>query len=278
VKQAGLALPDPTKSAPSNYEASTCANSHLIAALKGNEDFSALTHVITTKEVRSELAGRKTVSDGLILAAILSTVPPLLKRALTRAKENGRWLSVTPSTVNGTELSAQEWRDAAHLRHGRAPGDLPSHCDGCGQKFSIPHALECKIGGNVICRHNALTATILRIASQALIPSAVRNEPLIHTSCPAVTMSVLEQANSPVTRNLHKNLDRGDGLIRGLWEPSTDCIIDVRFTDTDASSYLSKDPAKVLEQHEKEKKKKYLKPCLEQRRHFTPFVVSTDGL
>ena len=23
---------------------------------------------------------------------------------------------------------------------------------------------------------------------------------------------------------------------------------------------------------------KYLKPCLEQRRHFTPFVVSTDGL
>jgi hypothetical protein len=29
---------------------------------------------------------------------------------------------------------------------------------------------------------------------------------------------------------------------------------------------------------QKEKKRKYLKPCLEQRRHFTPFVVSTDGL
>ena len=35
---------------------------------------------------------------------------------------------------------------------------------------------------------------------------------------------------------------------------------------------------KVLAQHEREKKKKYLEPCLEQRRHFTPFVVSTDGL
>jgi hypothetical protein len=33
-----------------------------------------------------------------------------------------------------------------------------------------------------------------------------------------------------------------------------------------------------LEAHEKEKKKKYLKPCLEQRRHFIPFVVSTDDL
>jgi hypothetical protein len=57
-----------------------------------------------------------------------------------------------------------------------------------------------------------------------------------------------------------------------------DCIIDIRVTDTDAKSNLSKDPAKVLEAHEKEKEKKYLGACLEQRRTFTPFVVSTDGL
>ena len=34
----------------------------------------------------------------------------------------------------------------------------------------------------------------------------------------------------------------------------------------------------MLEAHEREKKKKYLKACLEQRRHFSPFVASTDGL
>jgi hypothetical protein len=67
-------------------------------------------------------------------------------------------------------------------------------------------------------------------------------------------------------------------LIRGFWGRGTDCIIDVRVTDTDAKSNLNKDPAKILEAHEKEKKRKYLKSCLEQRRHFTPFVVSTDGL
>jgi hypothetical protein len=33
-----------------------------------------------------------------------------------------------------------------------------------------------------------------------------------------------------------------------------------------------------LAAHEREKKKKYLEACLAQRRHFTPFVVSTDGL
>ena len=54
-----------------------------------------------------------------------------------------------------------------------------------------------------------------------------------------------------------------------------DCIIDVRVTDTDTKSNLSRDPAKVLELHEWEKKRKYLKDCLEQYRHFTPFMVST---
>ena len=58
-----------------------------------------------------------------------------------------------------------------------------------------------------------------------------------------------------------------------------DCILDVRVTDVDAKSNRSKDPHKVLAAHEeREKKKKYLRACLEQRRHFSPFVVSTDGL
>ena len=49
-------------------------------------------------------------------------------------------------------------------------------------------------------------------------------------------------------------------------------------TDTDARSNLSKDPHKVLEAHERQKKNNYLAACLKQRRDFTPFVVSTDGL
>jgi hypothetical protein len=49
--------------------------------------------------------------------------------------------------------------------------------------------------------------------------------------------------------------------------------------DVDAKSQGSKDPHyKVLEAHEREKKKKYLEACLEQRWHFSPFVASTDGL
>jgi hypothetical protein len=69
-----------------------------------------------------------------------------------------------------------------------------------------------------------------------------------------------------VTRNLHKNGGemRGDLCIRGSWARGTDCIIDVRVTDTDAKSNLSRDPAKVLE---------ISASCLAQRHHFIPFEV-----
>ena len=37
-------------------------------------------------------------------------------------------------------------------------------------------------------------------------------------------------------------------------------------------------PEKCLEETEKGKKKMYLEACLQQRRHFSPFVASVDGL
>ena len=56
-----------------------------------------------------------------------------------------------------------------------------------------------------------------------------------------------------------------------------DGIIDVCVTHTDAPSYRDREPDKVLQSQEREKKK-YLNNCLQQRRTFTPFVVSSDGL
>ena len=37
-------------------------------------------------------------------------------------------------------------------------------------------------------------------------------------------------------------------------------------------------PASIIKSTENDKKKKYLGQCLTQRRHFTPFVVSCEGL
>jgi hypothetical protein len=69
--------------------------------------------------------------------------------------------------------------------------------------------------------------------------------------------------------------NRGDILIRAPWAQGMDCIIDVRIADVDAKS---EDSDKVSAAHEREKKKKHLGVCLEQRRHFSRFVASADGL
>jgi hypothetical protein len=75
-----------------------------------------------------------------------------------------------------------------------------------------------------------------------------------------------------------ENEDLGSILTRGLWERGTDCILDVIVTDTDAPTYQMKDPHKVLEAASCLKKKTYLQPCLNHIHHFTPFIVSVDGL
>ena len=158
---------------------------------------------------------------------------------------------------------------------------LPKTCDGCTHQFTLQHALGCKKGGLVIFRHNEIRDELGYLASLAFTPSKVQDEPLINTS-PAPAFfgehedNLQDRRDSPT---LGTDADeRGDLLIQGLWTRTNACMVDVRVTDTDAKSYRTKDPKKVLATQEREKKKKYLEKCLQQRRHFTPFVISTDGL
>ena len=52
----------------------------------------------------------------------------------------------------------------------------------------------------------------------------------------------------------------------------------MRVVNTDSQSHLSKTPEKCFQEAERAKKKMYLEACLQQRRHFSPFVTSVDGL
>jgi hypothetical protein len=48
------------------------------------------------------------------------------RRTIQRGEQTGSWLSVLPSTLNGTKLLAQEFGDAIHImRYGITPPDLP---------------------------------------------------------------------------------------------------------------------------------------------------------
>ena len=107
---------------------------------------------------------RKAAENELKLSRILSSVDADTARTLKRGKECGQWLSCVPSDVNGTELSAEEFRTNLHLRCARTPGDLPKKCDGCGAKFTIQHSLQCKAGGLVIIRHDEVANELMDLA------------------------------------------------------------------------------------------------------------------
>ena len=178
-----------------------------------------------------------------------------------RRVDTGQWLSVMPSTVNDTELSCTKFRDALLMTHSRMPGDLPSHCDGCGQpKFDLHHALICKKGGLITVCHNKICNEVQDSPSKAQTPSKVRDEPLIH---PFSTVDNQNQDdNSPSSNDVkcltfHNNDGEcGDVLACGFWTKQTHCIIDVRVMNSDAESHRHSTPKKVLSNQEKEKKSK----------------------
>jgi hypothetical protein len=128
----------------------------------------------------------------------------------------------------------------------------------------------------VIFCHNKIQDELVPMAGKALTPPAVRDEPLIRP-CHNVEKNNTCPATQTNTKPASED-NRGDILLCGFWACGTDCSVDIRVTDTDAKLYRHRDPAKVIATQEKEKKRKYLKPCPKQQRHFTPFVCSTDGL
>ena len=238
----------------STVQYSTCANEHRREAAIGRHTAKAHLH--------------SSAIDALDV--ILTTSTPMDKRRIKRSASTGAWLTTMPNLLNGSALSAEEFGDGLRLRLGMQPTALPPLCDGCGERFTIEHAMSCRKGGLILHRHNDLVTSWGQLCSQAHTTSSVSDEPLIQPS-----------RNIPVegtTRTEPSPELRGDLVVHGFWTRSQTAIFDVRITDTDQPSNRNTDPAKVLLRHEKEKKNKYGALCIARRRTFTPLVFSIDGL
>ena len=126
-----------------------------------------------------------------------------------------------PSTVNGTELGAQEWRDALFLRYILEPPELPTHCNGCQAKFSITHDLDCKKGGPVTACHNDIHDGVADLSDKAFTPTHVRNNPLIYSGravkrTKAMTAGASGTKDHAVAPTLEVTEQKGDLLIRNV--------------------------------------------------------------
>ena len=147
-----------------------------------------------------------------------------------------------------------EYRDALHLRYCRTPRNLR------GVQLTALSA------GKVDFSSNEIQFELQNLAARALIPSVAHDGPQIYPGRSA-DVKEAEGISTPTE-------ERGDLLTRNLWKHPRDCILDVCITNLDAPSNIHRKPEAVLLFHEREKRKKYLQACLNQRRHFSPFVAS----
>eukprot|EP00957_Ditylum_brightwellii_P137040 10449261-Ditylum_brightwellii.AAC.1 len=130
------------------------------------------------------------------------------------------------------------------MRYLITPNGLPTIC-ACGKRHTLNYALQCKIGGMIGGRHNKACDNLGCVATQAIFPNAVRNNPRV-TPCQdgkkgknaraSDQMQTAEEPDVQVIRQ--KDRDKGgslygDLMIRHLWKRQVDIVIDVRITDTD---------------------------------------------
>jgi hypothetical protein len=266
----GLGIPDPTTTGEFCYAASKESTTLLQGSLVTGDRLCATAHRRDASRGRLAAKASRSRVHASRLDAIIASSRPLEKRRIVRSAATAAWLSTRPSLLNGSDLSAEEFRDGVRLRFGLTPTSLPPRCDGCGERFTTEHAMSCRKGGLILHRHNDLVATWGQLCGQAHTPSTVSDEPLIQTSQDVQAAGANRTEPTPELR--------GDIAVHGFWTRGTTAIFDVRVTDTDAPSNRNTAPAKVLQRHEAEKKAKYGALCIARRRTFTPLVFSVDGM
>ena len=261
VKAGGLAVELPSGMADQLFRNSKELVAPLITALGSNAPLDAIQYNTHVSSRRHAQRSAKLERQSTLFKDTMQLLTYAQKHRLSRSTESGQWLGAIPHRLNGTELSADEFRDGLYLRYGLQPRRLPTHCDGCGDPFSVAHAMSCKVGGLIHGRHNDL-----------------RDEWAHHCDRAFPGRPVSEPSIPQLTANPDAPALRGDVGVHGFWKTGTQCVFDIRVTDLNQSSLQRKPADKVLEAQEREKKRQYLRPCRDARRHFTPLVFSADGL
>ena len=112
---------------------------------------------------------------------------------------------------------------------------------------------------------------ILYLSRRAFISEYVRAKPLIHQGRTRSELEIRQGSDK------HKDT-RGGAMIQGLWDRQVNAIIDVKLGETDTDTYKYKPMTSLLARWENIKKDKNSKHWHNQRKHFSPFVISVDGM
>ena len=111
----------------------------------------------TAKELKREVRSLANEKRSEKRQHIIENSADSLKRCILQAQEKGAsaWLNAVPIPEQKFDLNKQQFYDALNLRYNLPLSNLPATC-ACGAKFDIVHSQQCKMGGFIHQRHDAL--------------------------------------------------------------------------------------------------------------------------
>jgi hypothetical protein len=169
----------------------------VVRALRNSENLDVRLYLKMAARTTQSYRMDKEADADKFLGTLLAEAGPPVRRRIKRSMECGSWLTAMLSCLNGTELSALEFRDALRLRYGLVPTAMPITCDGCGERFTVGHAMACRKGGLIIHRHDDVAGEWHQLCASALSASRVTDEPIIPQSWAREVVEGVERWSTP---------------------------------------------------------------------------------
>ena len=266
VRMGGLGIQNPVSSADTEFRNSIIVTQNLVRLIENQEtDLSNY----NLDSVKNSISTLKMEKEGALLERLeilKNSVDEKLKRNIELACEKGAgaWLSALPLQAMGHTLNKQEFRDGICLRYGWRIPNTPSYC-GCGQKNSVDHTLNCKLGGYVTMRHNNIRD--LEASMLKEVCKDVKVEP-----------ELIPIGNADITSSNRAEKARLDVSAVGVWSSMERTYFDVRVFHPNSASYVDTAPQQLYIQHENSKKRCYNDRILQvEKGSFSPLIFSTTG-
>ena len=266
VRMGGLGIQNPMLNADTEFRNSSIVTENLTRLIINQEKDLDNYDAGQVMEEMKKMKLEKEENLLMELQEVKDLVDDKLQRSITLAcdKGAGAWLTALPLQSMGYTLNKQEFRDAICLRYGWKIPNTPFHC-GCGEKNSVDHTLNCKLGGYVTMRHNNIRNFEASLLSD--ICKDVKIEP-----------ELLPIGDNSTNSSNSAEKARLDVSAIGIWSQMERTFLDVRVFHPNSASYMNTDPQQLYIQHEREKKRMYNDRILQvEKGSFSPLIFSTTG-
>jgi len=267
TRYGGLAIPVLQDIAENEFEYSQYITANIARKIVEQDNKTNIEELHHIKTRKFECSVKRDILYKEILENLRSEMSQEQLRAndLAQLKSSSSWLTSIPLKEDNLLLNKREFFDGVSLRYRWQIKYLATSCV-CGSRFDIDHAMTCKKGGFISCRHNEIRDILAKLLDE--VCRDVEIEPPL---LPLTGETLNKTSNNTDEARL-------DFSARDFWNRGERAFFDVRVINPFALRHRQQKFENILKNNEKEKKTKYNTRITNiEHGSFTPVVMSCYG-